>query len=148
MTIRQDIRDRAIAEINADLPTGIPECGLRRYVPGERILAPRMAAFFGEEDAARVNLGRASPLTKRALTLVIQAIASVENIEDADDAVEPMLAHIVSRLGDTKLNNLAIDVTEMSTLWATAESNVVHVVALTRWRVEFQSKRDDLASAH
>jgi hypothetical protein len=143
MSVRQEIRDAAIAAINADTPTGLPECGKRRYVPGENTQESRMAAFFAEEDGSRPG-GRAGPITKRALILVIQAIAAVETPEEADDAVEPMLEHITAVMGDTNLGGLALDVTEVSTLWATGQASLVHVVALTRWRIEYQTKRDDL----
>lgn len=143
MTIRQQIRDQAIVEINAARPIDVPACGKRRYSPGEKTNAPRMAAFFGEEDSKQVG-GAAGVLTKRDLILVIQAIATVENPEDADDAVEPMLEHITAIMGETNLNNLATGVTEISTLWATGEAQVFIIVALTRWRIAFQTKRNDL----
>lgn len=145
MTIRSEIRDQAIAELNASLPTDVPACGKRRYSPGEMTTAPRMAAFFGEEDAKQPG-GMAGALTKRELILVIQAIVTVENPEDADDAVEPMLEHIASVMGDTNLNGLAHGITEISTLWATGEAHVFIIVALTRWRIHYQTKRNDLSA--
>lgn len=143
MTIRQQVRDTAIAEINTDLPVGVPECGKRRFVAGEKVTEPRMAAFFGEEDVQQPQ-GRGGPLAKRSLILVIQAIAVVENPEDADDAVEPMLEHITSVMGDTNLGGLALGISEISTLWATGGDSVFVVAALTRWRIEYQTLRDDL----
>ena len=145
MSIRQQIRDRAIEEINAGLPTGVPECGKRRFVPGEKTNAARMAAFFGEEDTKQPG-GRAGPLAKRELILVIQAIAVVERPEEADDAVEPMLEHITSVMGDTNLDGLALGVSEISTLWATGEASMFIVAALTRWRIEYQTVRNNLSA--
>jgi hypothetical protein len=142
VSIRSEIRDQAIVELNASPPVDVPNCGKRRYSPGEKTNAPRMAAFFGEEDSKPV----ASVLTKRDLILVIQAIAVVENPEDADDAVEPMLEHITSVMGETNLNGLAHGITEISTLWATGEAQVFIIVALTRWRIGYQTKRNDLTA--
>jgi hypothetical protein len=145
MSVRQQIRDAAIAALNASAPTGVPECGKRRYIPGEKLNEPRMAAFFGEEDASRPG-GRAGPLTKRALILVIQAMVVVDTPDQADDAVEPQLEHITEVMGDTNLGGLALDVTEVSTLWAQGEAGRFFLVALTRWRIEYQTKRDDLTA--
>ncbi len=143
MTIRQQVRDAAIAELNANPPTGVPECGKRRFIAGEKVTSPRLAAFFGEEDVTQPQ-GRSAPLAKRTLVLVIQAIAICERPEDADDAVEPMLEHITAIMGDTNLGGLALGVTEIGTLWATGESSVFIVAALTRWRIEFQTLRNNL----
>lgn len=145
MSIRQDIRDAAIAALNAAPPTGVPSTGKRRYIPGEKLTEPRLAAFFGEEDASRPG-GRSAPLTKRSLTLIIQAMISVENPQDADDTVEPLLVHIVDVMGETNLGGLALDVSEVSTLWASGEAGRFYLVALTRWKIEYQTKRDDLGA--
>lgn len=143
MSVRQSIRDASIAALNAAPPTGVPETGKRRYMPGEKLTAPRMAAFFGEEDTIR-PAGRGGPITKRSLILVIQAMIAVETPEEADDAMEPLLEHVVKIMGDTNLGGLALDVSEVSTLWASGEAGRFYLVALTRWRIEYQTKRDDL----
>lgn len=145
MTIRQDIRNATIDALNAAPPTGVPTCGKRRFIPGEKVTAPRLAAFFGEEDVNR-PMGRSGPLSRRHLILIVQAIAVVEKPEDADDAVEPMLAHIVEVMGDTNLGGLALSINEVSTLWATGEASMVIIAALTRWRIEYQTLADDLNS--
>lgn len=143
MTIRQQIRDAAIVELNDQPPTGVPLCGKRRYIPGEKITSPRLAAFFGEEDVTQPQ-GRSGPLARRNLILVLQAIAVVQRPEEADDAIEPMLAHIVDVMGETNLGGLATGIAEISTLWATGEASVFVIAALTRWRIEYQTLRNDL----
>lgn len=147
MTLRTDVRDAAIAALNAAPPTGVPDCGKRRYMPGEKLTQARMAAFFGEEDVTRPG-GRGGPIVKRDLILVVQAMVAVENPADADDAVEPLLEHIVDVMGNTNLGGLALDVTEISTLWASGNAGMFYLVALTRWKIEFQTKRDDLNLKH
>lgn len=143
-TIRQQIRDAAIAALNTSPPTGVPETTKRRFIPGEKITQPRIAAFFSDEDDQRVG-GAGGPLTKRRLIIAIQAIVPVELPDEADDAIEPLLAHIVDVLGDTNLGGLATNVSEIQTVWATAnDAGVFIIVALTRWGVEFQTVRDDL----
>lgn len=144
MTVRQQIRDNAINALNAAPPTGVPACGKRRYVPGENTTEARLAAFFGEEDANRPQ-GAGGAITKRAMTLVIQGIIVVERPDEADDAMEPLLAHIVDIMGDTNLGGLATDVAEISTLWASAnDGGRFTLVALTRWKIQYQTKKDDL----
>jgi hypothetical protein len=145
VSVRQQLRDTAIAELNAAPPTGVPECGKRRYIPGENTSEARLAAFFGEEDASRPQ-GAGGALTKRTLTLVIQGIVVVERPEQADDAMEPLLEHVVAIMGNTNLGGLATDVAEVSTLWASAESGRFILVALTRWKIQYQTKRNDLTA--
>lgn len=144
MSVRQDIRDAVIALLNAAPPTGVPVTTKRRYVPGEKLVESRIAAFFAEEAANRIG-GAAGPLTKRSLTIALQAMVGVENPEDADDAIEPLLTHIVDRMGDTNLGGLALNVSEVSTLWGSAnDAGRFYLVGLTRWQVDYQTRRDDL----
>lgn len=143
-TVRQTIRDRVITELNTDLPTGIPECTTRRFIPGEKIREARIAAFFNDEDDGDVG-GAGGALTAHSLVLALQVIVPVEDPAEADDAIEPMLAHICERLGETNLNRLATRVRPMNTLWATAnDGGVFVIVSLMRWRINYQSVRNDL----
>lgn len=144
MSVRQQIRDAAMALLNTAPPTGVPTTTLRRFIPGEKLRESRIAAFFAEEEASRVG-GAAGPLTKRSLVLALQAIVATENPEDADDSIEPLLEHIVDVMGNTSLGGLALNVSEMGTLWATAnDAGAFIIVALTRWRIEYQTVRDDI----
>lgn len=148
MSLRQNIRDAAMALLNATPPTGVPTATKRRYVPGEKLAEPRLAVFFAEEEVKRVG-GAAGPISKRDFTLAIQAMVGVELPEEADDALEPMLVHIVEAMGDTNLGGLALNVSESSTLWASGnEAGRFYLVALTRWKIEYQTKRDDLTAQH
>lgn len=144
MTVRQQIRDRFIAELNADPPTGVPEATKRRYIPGSKINAPRIAVFFVDEPTERVG-GAGGALTRRTLTIAVQCVIVCEDPEDADDTVEPLLEHVVAVLGDTNLAGLATDLVEVGTQWGSDTSTglVVHM-ALTRWRVQYQTVKDDL----
>lgn len=140
ISVRQQARDQVIAELNAAPPTGIPEATKRRFVPGQVVTSPRIAVFFAEEDASEGPV----PLTKRDLVLAVQAIVAVEDPAQADDAVEPLLVHIVSVLGETNLGGLAHKVVEASTLWGSQQADLFYLVALTRWRVRFQTHRAKL----
>lgn len=146
MSVRQSIRDRAIFELNAANPTGVPECTKRRFVPGEKLVNPRIAAYFGQEDASRPQ-GRQGAITRRKLRLVLQAMAAVNDPADADDAIEPMLEHIIAVMGDTNLDGLALDVAEVQTVWASAnDAGKFYIVALSQWDIDLQTKRDDISA--
>lgn len=145
MSVRQSIRDRAILELNAAPPTGVPQTTKRRYVPGTKLTEPRIAAFFAEEETQRIG-GPGSALTSRSFILALQAIVIVEDPADADDACEPLLEHIVAVMGDTNLAGLATGVSELSTLWASANDSAGFILAaMTRWRITFQTVKNDLS---
>lgn len=147
LTIRQQIRDRALDELNLDRPTGVPVATKRRFVPGQVITENRIAVFFAEEDTQPGPGPRpSSPLTRRKLNLAIQAIVATERPEDADDAAESMLAHIVERLGKTNLAGLAFSVSELSIVWAAQQSDLFYLVALQRWAVDYQTAKADLTA--
>lgn len=146
MSVRQQIRDAAIDLLNDFLPTGIPETTKRRFIPGEKLDGPRIAAFFLDEQDQRPG-GRSGPITARGLVLALQAIVAVEDAAEADDAIEPLLEHIVERMGDTDLGGLATNVIEISTVWGGAnDAGLFYLVALTRWRIEFQTARANLSA--
>ena len=144
MSVRDQIRDRVITELNAANPTGVPDATKRRYIPGSKIVEPRIAVFFAEEQTSRVN-GRGGNLTRRNLTIAVQAVIVVEDPADADDTMEPLLEHVVDVLGDTTLAGLATDVEEVGTQWGGDSSSGLYILmAIMRWRVEFQTVRNDL----
>lgn len=144
LTIRQRCRDEAIAELNAAPPTGIPQATMRRYIPGQKITEPRIACFFGNEDPSR-PLGAGGPLTKREFMLAVQCVVIVEDPKDADDTMEPLLAHIVKTLGATNLDKLATNVEEKGTTWAGSNDGAAFILAaLTLWKITYQTLRNDL----
>lgn len=144
MSVRDQIRDRMITELNASNPTGVPDATKRRYIPGQKITGPRIAVFFAEELTERVG-GRGSSLTRRNFTIAVQCVILVEDPADADDTMEPLLEHVVGVLGDTNLAGLATDVAEVGTQWGGDSSSGLYILmAIMRWRVEFQTVRNDL----
>lgn len=145
MSVRQQIRDRAILELNTDTPTGVPATTKRRFIPGEKLRTPRLAAYFAEEEANKVG-GASGALVKRDFVLALQASIVVDDPEDADDAMEPLLEHVVATMGDTNLAGLALEVSEIGTLWASGnDAGAFILVAMTRWRIKFQTVKNDLS---
>lgn len=145
MSIRQQIRDQIITELNTDRPTDVPECTKRRYVPGELLRAPRIAVFF-RRDPARPATGRHSPLVARELFISTQCLNLVEDPADIDDSVEPFLTWITSVLGETNLDGLAHEIEEGETTWEVQYGDCIYVAATTLWRVSYQTLRNNLAA--
>jgi hypothetical protein len=147
VNIRTQIRDAVITLLNTDRPDGIPEATRRRYIPGRYDDDMRIAVFFHREVPERIG-GRGGPLTKRTLHLAVVPIVAVEDPAEADDAAEPALEWIVSRLGNTNLGGLAHDIEEGAggegTSWTALQSNLLWLAVPTLWRIEYQTLRDDL----
>lgn len=147
MSIRQDIRKRVITELNAAPPSGVPEATERRYVSGENVrgATTRLAVFPMDETPERVG-GPGGALTKRSVVMVVQCIVYVEKPDEADDALDAMLDHVVAVLGDTNLNKLATDIVEVGTQWVVDTSSGVTVaLALSRWRMNYQTVKNDMS---
>jgi hypothetical protein len=144
VTIRQQIRDQVIAELNAAPPTGVPEATKRRFVPGQRLPEPRLAVFFGPTENVARKPG--FPVKDRELVISIQGAVAVENPADADDALEPILAHVVDVMNGTNLTGLATEVTELGTEWASGAADLFYHAGVIRYLVRFQTKRNDLAA--
>lgn len=145
-TILTQIRDRMIADLNADTPTGVPQATKRRYIPGEVLRTARIAVFSGEEDTRRPHNPN-FPLSEHSHLMAIQVAVPVEDPADADDAAEPSRTHIAAVMGDTNLGGLALNVEEVGGRWAGNNDGGLYVlVVLMLWRVKYQTKRNDLTS--
>lgn len=134
-----------MAALNTSRPDGVPEAGRRRYVDGEPIGVPSLGVFLVKEDASRVG-GKAGPLTRRELRIAVQAIAAVEDPGEADDAIAPMREWVVSVLGGTTLDGLALDVTEVGAQWETASKGLFVIACTMLFAVEYQSLKADLTA--
>jgi hypothetical protein len=145
MSVRLQLRDAVIAALNADRPTGVPEATKRRFIPGQRLTDRRLAVFLESEDAERPQ-SRSFPLTDRGLVVVVQAAAAVEEPAEADDALDDLLEHVVESLGNTNLGGLATNVQELSSSWGAGQADLFYIACATRWRVQYQTKRDDLSA--
>lgn len=143
-TVRQQIREAAIALLNTGRPNTLPPFTKRRYVPGERVREQRCAVFFVAEPAERFGSSKAAPGTLRRLVIAAQVVDSVEDPEEADDAVEPALAWITEKLGNTNLAGLVHDIEQTGTVWETDSKDLFYVAATTTWRVEYHTLRNDL----
>jgi hypothetical protein len=143
-TIRQQIRDAALAEFNDGLPTGLSALTKRRFIPGHKIEAPRAALIFGAEETSRPN--SSSALTRREFNLWLQIVVPCEEAEESDDLIEPYLARATAKFGSTSFSGLATDVAELGTQWVPDSSSGVFLLScVQRWRIQYQTRRDDLS---
>lgn len=146
MSIRQEIRDQAVLELNvAPLPVGVPQASKRRWQPGAEERTAALIVLTTEELTNLVG-GRGASLAARRLSLVVQCINSTPTPAVSDDLVEPMLVHVVQRLGNTTLNGLVTRIEEQRTTWEVAKLDRFYLSASVLFVVEYQTKRDDLSS--
>lgn len=143
-TVRLEVRDAVIDALNADRDPDIPAASKRRWIPGQTNLCPMIGVFFLQEQPRAVG-GRHGGLVERPLQIAVQPVIAVAHPDQADDAIEPLLEHIVSRLGSTNLEGLALDVEEIGTKWESGQLDRFYLAATTTWLINFQTKRNDLS---
>jgi hypothetical protein len=144
-TTRQLIRDAFIEALTVDRDPDIPAATKRRWVPSESNRCPSIGVFFLEEQAQPVG-GRHGGLVERPLKIATQCVQAVATPDLADDAIEPLLAHIVARLGSANLDGLVLDISELSTKWETAALDRFYIAATVIWSVQYQTRRNDLSA--
>jgi len=143
-TVRQEVRDAVIAALNDARDPDLPEATKRRWVPGQANRCPSIGVFFLQEQPRQIG-GRHGGLVERPLQIGAQCVVAVSSPDLADDAVEPLLAHVVERLGSTTLSGLALDVEELGTKWEHAQMDRFYLAATMTWQINFQTRRDDLS---
>jgi hypothetical protein len=140
------ILDASIDALNEDRPTAVPEATKRRAVPGERITAPRMAVFLGNEvlDPPRQN-SRQDTLARRRLEIAVQCTGVTDDVAELDESVAPMLAWATSVLGMSGLDGLAHYVRETSvTRQAFLDLDRFVIHATIFFECSYQTRRADL----
>jgi len=144
-TVRQQIRDRVITELNTDRPSSLPLVTKRRWHPGEENTSLSIAVIFLEEPTKPIG-GRSGPLQDRSLHIGIQCVAGVSNRSEADDALEPALAWATGIIGRSNLNELATEITEINTVWEQAKMDMFYLAATLIFEIRYQTVRNDLFS--
>jgi hypothetical protein len=148
MTTRlQQIRDGIIEALNQ---RGAPtKATKRRWSPDQELEADevRAAVLFHRERTERVG-GPGSTTKKRDHTIAVQAVTAVSDPADIDDALEVYRDWMVAQLGDNKLGGLVHEIDEGETSWETAKLERIHGAFTTLWRVQYQTRVDDLSEPH
>lgn len=144
-TVRQQVRDAVIDALNAERLPEIPRATKRRWVPGESNRCPSIGVFFLEEQNTPVG-GRHGGLVERGLRIAVQCVNATSDPAESDDSVEPLLEHVVDRLGSTNLDGNILDTTELGTKWEAAKADLHYIAATMVWAINFQTKRNDLGA--
>lgn len=143
MTIRLQIRDRILAELNRDLPPDIPMATTRRWAPGDEAALPAISLWIGREKTKPVT-ARSGGARERECMFVTQAIAVGDVSAEVEELVEPLLAFIVSRLGDTTLDGLVHSLQEDESIWEVPRTDQLYVSCSVIWVATYHTLRDDL----
>ena len=146
MSLRKDIRDRVLLELNAaPRPDDVPAATGRRWSPGMEMPEPIIQIFCIEEPVNIVG-GRSGAVANRGLQLAVQCMVSTSTPAISDDVLEPMLEHVIQRLGDTKLNGLVTSFQEERTTWEVAKVDRYYLSAMVIFGVDYQTKRNNLSA--
>lgn len=139
------VRDAMIAELNADPPSDIPDAQKGRWMPGLPLAGPRIGLYFGKE-ANVLPQQRHSRIAHRGLMIAVQCAVIVETAAEADDAIEPLLVHVVGQLADSTLGNLATSIEEVGVEWESVPADFIYAWATCFLQVNFQTARGDLTA--
>lgn len=147
MTVLQDIRDAVIAALNA---SGSPlEFTKRRWEADSELEEQefRGAVLFHVEQSSRAG-GPGSTTRKREHNIAVQVVTAVADPADIDDALEPAREWVVSKLGDNTLGGLVHGLEEVQTAWETATISRMHGAFTIQWRIDYQTRADNLNLKH
>lgn len=145
------IRDAVIDALNTGAPSGVPDATSRRAFPGLMLQGPVIGVFLAQEPARYPRDNNRSPIVERERMVVVQMGVVSEDVATLDDLAEELRAWVVSALGNTTLDNLALAVEDRGiispdgvTVWNAGAFNMLveHVFA-----VRYQTKRDNLEAA-
>lgn len=144
MTILQDARDRVLDLLNA---SGRPfEFTKRRWMPAEQLGAGEIrGAVLFHREAPTLPHGRSSAIVARRHFLAVQIVTAVADPSLIDDALEDARAWMVAQLDGATLDGLVHGLEEGETTWETAQLERIHGALTTLWRIDYQTKRSDIA---
>lgn len=148
MTVSIEIRDAVIARLNDSLPSGIPAATKRRVMPGEPVREAFIAVFLDDEQVTYPGNKR-GPLTARAMGVMIELGVVTDDLAEVDDLTEPLRAHVVERLGETNLEDLATAVSEVGIPERgrlAYKLDLYNALTFVRYVVDYQTARADLAA--
>lgn len=139
-TLREQIIEQAVLQVNTGTPSGVPVCVRTLMQPSEQAQLPAMICFPIREEIDRDKTGRWGPSIVRALYLRFVIYAQGD---PADAALDPILSWVGKALGGSQLNGLAQDCTEHELNWQYDEGNYAVAACSLDFRVEYQTLRGD-----
>lgn len=137
---------QAIAELNADLPPGIPETTNRRVFPGDKIPLEqlRMAVFLGDESLdAPMQSSNQDRIARRRTAIAVQCAASTTDVALIDTIVDPLLNHATARLGQSRLGGLVHYIRETGTNRRSEYKDLYLSICTRIFEISYQTRRND-----
>lgn len=147
-TLRARIIEKIVQTLNASRPSGVPEATTRRRLSNDDTEWPVVLVW--PQDERREVDNRSSRLggpESRALRVVVQAIASTTDLDLVDETVDPIIAHVDDRLGNTTLSDLAAFVTVDHIEWDAVQSERLFLVVSMHCLIRYQTTRGDSSRA-
>lgn len=146
VSVRLEVMSRVKTALNAvGRPSGLPEARVRRPMPVNQQTAPtgpEMNLYFVRE-LGRAATNKSGPLTKKHLTLVVESRSPTKDPEEVDSILEPFHSWAEKVLSGETLGGYVHLVSFEGIDWVPVYADRVYAVSLTRFLVEYQTKRDD-----
>lgn len=142
MTIREQIIQTALEVLNTDRPAGVPNAVKRsRTFAIETSELPAMIVYPEHEAVFDVG-GRAGPMVRRALTLVVECYGADEA------AIDGLSAWAVAKLSDNTFGGLVNEITEDRSAFGYGQATEGPVKkAIAAFVIDYDSPAGDLDAA-
>lgn len=145
------ILDAAIAALNLNRPTDVPEAGEQDASPESPMTGPVIGVFLGTDPASYPRDNPNSAVVERALDLWVQMGDVGETRSQAERFIRNTLRPwVVSVLGRTTFDGLALAVLDrgvprerLPVVW---KADRVYVLLQHLFVVRYQTKRDDMTA--
>lgn len=141
-TIREQIIEAIIAQLNTGAPAGVPTLTRVKMEPNQPGQLPAMTIFPLREEVNHAPAGKWGHVVMRSLTLRIVVEAEGNPV---DQQLDPIIAWL-SQLGGSQLGGLAVDVEEQNLEWAYEESDNPYVALALDLRVDYVTNKSDQTS--
>jgi len=145
-TIREQIIEAIIAQLNTSTPGGVPAATRLRMTAYEPDELPAINVFPVREEIRGEPAGKFGPVVRRSMTFRVLLHAAGSDAVAADAALDPMAAW-VSTLGGRQLGGLAIDIEENTLEWLYEEDDLPYSSLAIDFTVEYQTLKSDATKA-
>lgn len=141
-TVRNQIIEAALLQLNTSAPGGMPVATRLRMAPYEINELPALNVFPVREEVRGDKLGRWGPIVERTFTMRVLIHASGSDAVSADLALDPIVAW-VSTLGGQQFGGLAIDTEESMLEWLYEEEDLSYTSLAIDFRVVYKTLKSD-----
>ena len=139
-SIREQIMQAVIAELNVSVPTGIPQATRMRVTAYEPDELPAITVYPEREEVSNIN-GRWGQVVQRTMSIRVDCRAI-----GGDDALDPLIVHVVGMLAGTTLGGLVQDIQERMTDWQFDEADALYGLASVGFEIRYTTSVVNLES--